>query len=385
MRFVGLAAWLDARADAMPYGALKRLEIARALATRPSMLLLDEPAAGLNPTETSEIDALIGQLSGRGLTVVLVEHNMRLVMGVSDRILVLDYGRKLAEGSAGEVRSDPRVIEAYLGSDLVARSDGALTMLEIRALESRYGRIPALKGIDLSMAEGELVALVGANGAGKTTLLRALSGVQRVSAGQVRLRGRGHHPRALGRPRAARASCRCPRGGRCSRRSRSRTICGSAPTRAAAAESDAALERVYEMFPVLKSRRRQPAGTLSGGQQQMLAMGRGLMAKPRLLLLDEPSMGLAPKLVAEIFAAIRALQGRGHDDLPRGPERARRALGRRSRLRARDRAHRALGLGRATARRRAGEGSVSRLVVAAPSRAPCPSTGSRRNARGGNR
>jgi len=128
MRFVGLAAWLDARADAMPYGALKRLEIARALATRPRMLLLDEPAAGLNPAETSEIVALIGQLSGRGHTVVLVEHNMRLVMGVSDHVLVLDYGRKLAEGSASEMRRDPRVIEAYLGSDIGARGAAGATL-----------------------------------------------------------------------------------------------------------------------------------------------------------------------------------------------------------------------------------------------------------------
>jgi branched-chain amino acid transport system ATP-binding protein len=115
MRFVGLADWLDARADAMPYGALKRLEIARALATQPRMLLLDEPAAGLNPSEMRDIGGLIGRLRSRGHTVVLVEHNMRLVMGVSDHVLVLDYGRKLAEGAAEEVRCDPRVVEAYLG------------------------------------------------------------------------------------------------------------------------------------------------------------------------------------------------------------------------------------------------------------------------------
>jgi branched-chain amino acid transport system ATP-binding protein len=114
--FVGLEAWVDAAADALPYGALKRLEIARALATRPQLLLLDEPAAGLNPTETLEILALIAKLARGGMTVVLVEHNMRLVMGVSDRILVLDYGRRLAEGSAEAVRNDPRVIEAYLGA-----------------------------------------------------------------------------------------------------------------------------------------------------------------------------------------------------------------------------------------------------------------------------
>jgi branched-chain amino acid transport system ATP-binding protein len=115
MSYVGLADQVNARADAMPYGSLKRLEIARALAARPRLLLLDEPAAGLNPTETREIEALISKLAGAGITVVLVEHNMRLVMGVSEHILVLDYGRRLAEGTAHEVRSDPRVIEAYLG------------------------------------------------------------------------------------------------------------------------------------------------------------------------------------------------------------------------------------------------------------------------------
>jgi len=122
MRYVGLADHVAAHADAMPYGSLKRLEIARALATRPRLLLLDEPAAGLNPTETLEIDSLISRLAASGITVVLVEHNMRLVMGVSDQVLVLDYGRKLAEGSASEMRRDPRVIEAYLGSDIGARA-----------------------------------------------------------------------------------------------------------------------------------------------------------------------------------------------------------------------------------------------------------------------
>jgi branched-chain amino acid transport system ATP-binding protein len=115
LRFLGLAGYAEAGADAMPYGALKRLEIARALAGEPKMLLLDEPAAGLNPTEALEIAALIRQLAAAGTTVVLVEHNMRLVMGVSDHILVLDYGRRLSEGTAEEVGNDPRVIEAYLG------------------------------------------------------------------------------------------------------------------------------------------------------------------------------------------------------------------------------------------------------------------------------
>lgn len=122
MQFVGLGRYVGAAADSMPYGALKRLEIARALAARPKLLLLDEPAAGLNPTETHEIDALIQQIGDSGVTVVLVEHDMKLVMGISARILVLDYGRKLAEGTAQEVRSNPEVIAAYLGGSVEAAS-----------------------------------------------------------------------------------------------------------------------------------------------------------------------------------------------------------------------------------------------------------------------
>jgi branched-chain amino acid transport system ATP-binding protein len=116
LAFVGLEAYAHAAADTLPYGALKRLEIARALAAEPRLLLLDEPAAGLNPSEIRDIGRLLEQLKGLGITLVLVEHNMKLVMGVSDRVLVLDYGRKLAEGDAETVRRDPRVIEAYLGT-----------------------------------------------------------------------------------------------------------------------------------------------------------------------------------------------------------------------------------------------------------------------------
>ncbi|WP_299438801.1 ABC transporter ATP-binding protein [uncultured Rhodospira sp.] len=116
MERVGLGDYIHAEANAMPYGALKRLEIARALASEPKLLLLDEPAAGLNATETSEIDAVIAEIARSGVTVILVEHDMKLVMGISDHILVLDYGRKLAEGTPEEVRANPDVIAAYLGA-----------------------------------------------------------------------------------------------------------------------------------------------------------------------------------------------------------------------------------------------------------------------------
>ena len=115
MEYVGLKAYLRSEADQLPYGALKRLEIARALATRPRALLLDEPAAGLNPSETQEIDDLIQGIASQGITVMLVEHDMKLVMGISDRIIVLDHGRWLAEGTADEIRHNHDVVGAYLG------------------------------------------------------------------------------------------------------------------------------------------------------------------------------------------------------------------------------------------------------------------------------
>jgi branched-chain amino acid transport system ATP-binding protein len=179
-------------------------------------------------------------------------------------------------------------------------------MLELNDLGSRYGRIPALTGIDLQVAEGELVALVGANGAGKSTLLRVISGVQPATG---RILFLGEDIAAVPPEQRVRLGIvQVPEG---------RQVFGplsvednlrlGAYTRTRA-ESDAELERVYALFPPLKERRRQAAGVLSGGQQQMLAMGRGLMARPRLLLLDEPSMGLAPRLVEEIFARVRILK-----------------------------------------------------------------------------
>ena len=116
MRFVGLEKYIEARADSMPYGALKRLEIARALALKPRIIFLDEPAAGLNPKETIEVDELVRKVADSGVTVVLVEHDMKMVMNLSDRILVLDYGKKLTEGTGDEVRKNPDVIAAYLGT-----------------------------------------------------------------------------------------------------------------------------------------------------------------------------------------------------------------------------------------------------------------------------
>ncbi|MES9884102.1 MAG: ABC transporter ATP-binding protein [Sedimenticola sp.] len=118
LTFCNLEPYIDKHADALPYGVLKRLEIARALAAKPKLLLMDEPAAGLNDTETMEMRGLIRRISEAGVTVLLVEHNMGLVMQVSDRILVLDYGSRLAEGTPAEIQKDEKVIQAYLGGEV---------------------------------------------------------------------------------------------------------------------------------------------------------------------------------------------------------------------------------------------------------------------------
>jgi branched-chain amino acid transport system ATP-binding protein len=184
------------------------------------------------------------------------------------------------------------------------------TLLEIRGLTSHYGRIQALHGVDIDVGRGQLVALVGANGAGKTTLLRAISGVQPVSGGVIRLGG-AEITRASADQRVRAGICQVPEGrqvfGPMSIEDNLRLGAYTRPK----AETAEQMERMYALFPVLKEKRLLPAGTLSGGQQQMLAMARALMGKPSVLLLDEPSMGLAPLLIAEIFRTVATLRDQG--------------------------------------------------------------------------
>ena len=186
----------------------------------------------------------------------------------------------------------------------------AAPVLEIRALASHYGPIQALHAIDIDVRQGQLVALVGANGAGKTTLLRAISGVQPVSGGAIKFDG-ADVTRMSADKRVRAGICQVPEGrqvfGPMSIEDNLRLGAYTRPKGELAAD----LERVYGLFPVLKEKRALTAGMLSGGQQQMLAMARALMGHPKLLLLDEPSMGLAPLLIKEIFRIVESLRDQG--------------------------------------------------------------------------
>jgi branched-chain amino acid transport system ATP-binding protein len=184
-------------------------------------------------------------------------------------------------------------------------------ILEARELVAGYGGIRALKGVSFQVGEGQIVALIGANGAGKSTTLRVLSGLVRPQGGQVRLRGEDIS-RATPAEIVRRGVVHCPEGRRIfTRLSVLENLRLGHYTRRKVASEPAALERVFTLFPVLRERRGQLGGTLSGGEQQMLAISRALMTTPSVLLLDEPSLGLAPLLVQQIFETIREINRQG--------------------------------------------------------------------------
>jgi branched-chain amino acid transport system ATP-binding protein len=184
------------------------------------------------------------------------------------------------------------------------------TLLEVRDLHVAYGQIEAVRGISFDVDAGQVVALIGSNGAGKTTTLRTLSGLQRPSAGEVRLDGE-RIDRLPAHDIVARGVAHAPEGRRLFPRMTIRENLDLGAYRRQDGEVEADVAMVYGLFPVLEQRRTQAAGTLSGGEQQMLAIGRALMSRPRLLMLDEPSMGLSPLVMRTIFSTLAELKARG--------------------------------------------------------------------------
>jgi ABC-type branched-subunit amino acid transport system ATPase component/ABC-type branched-subunit amino acid transport system permease subunit len=318
LAFVGYGGALDVPAGELAHVDRRLVEIARALATAPAVLLLDEPAAGLMRADKAALSAVLRRIADAGLAVILVEHDMTLVMGISDHVVVLDAGRPIAAGAPDAVRNDAKVKEAYLGSgEMRARPRAAplpeAPQVELAAdgLAAGYGAVPVLQGVSFEVRRGELVALLGANGAGKSTIMRAVSGLLRpVTGGSIRLGGTSVERLEAHRIAAAGVAL-VPEGRQVfpELSVRDNLLLGAYARRDGdvAAEAAALLER----FPRLKQRLDGRAGLLSGGEQQMLAIARGLMARPRILLLDEPSLGLAPAVIDELFEVVAELRDKG--------------------------------------------------------------------------
>jgi branched-chain amino acid transport system permease protein len=325
LALLGLVDDADKPAVSLPYGKQRLVEIARALASEPRLLLLDEPAAGMNRSERADLVRKIATIRAAGITVLLVEHDINLVMGISDRVNVLDYGKLIASGPPEAVRQDQRVIEAYLGRGkekeevcVAAEAGGeepcapAEDALVVKDIVTAYGSIQALHGVSLTVGKGEVVAVLGANGAGKTTLLNTVCGILQPSSGTVAYLGEDITSMPAEKI-VARGVCQIPEGRQLfpTLSVEDNLLMGASGKREWQKGYADDLAYVYELFPVLGERRRQLAKTLSGGEQQMLAIGRGLMAQPSLLLLDEPSMGLAPIGVERIFDALTRLNAQG--------------------------------------------------------------------------
>jgi ABC-type branched-subunit amino acid transport system ATPase component len=312
---VGLRAVAEERVDRLPTGTARLVELGRALATQPRVLLLDEPSAGLNESETSTLGALLREVAESGLAVLLVEHDMQFVMGTCAHIHVLDFGRIISVGTPTAVQADETVRSAYLGEaeererkpapvawrDGEAKADGRPPALELRDIRAGYGTIEVLHGVSLTVPAGSVFALLGPNGAGKTTTLRVASGEIAPTSGDVRLHGRavtGKHADALARA----GVCSIPEGrGIFPNLTVTENLRMSTYTGPNLSEIE---ERAFQRFPVLRDRRRQLAGTLSGGEQQMLSMARAMTTDPKVLLLDELSMGLAPLIVEELYETV---------------------------------------------------------------------------------
>ena len=318
---LGLADVADERVDTLPTGRARLVELGRALAARPRMLLLDEPSSGLDGAETEELGRVLRDVAADGPGILLVEHDMALVMSVCRRISVLDFGAMIASGTPAQIRSDPLVQQAYLGDPALASEvrrpttgGGAGTelagvpMLEVRDLRAGYGDIDVLEAVDLDVDRGEVFALLGPNGAGKSTFLKAISGLIRPSGGTVRILG--HDVTGADADALARAGlCTIPEGRgvfpNLSVRENLWLVTNSGRRRHEIEEI------AFARFPRLAERRTQLAGTLSGGEQQMLAMARALTADPALLVLDELSMGLAPLIVRELYEEVARLAEEG--------------------------------------------------------------------------
>ena len=317
---VGLTESATIEAGKLGLLELKRLELARALSLQPRLLLLDELAAGLVAREAEVLTHLLLALKEAGHTILLIEHVLNVMFEVSDRILVLNFGQRLVEGAPQEIAHDLQVQEVYLGTaaavsrqvrDAGAQDIAPRTLLELHHVHAGYGSFQALYDVSLHINAGEIVALIGRNGAGKTTLIRLINRQVPLISGDIIFQGenivaaQAHQIVELGIAQCLEGRKLFPD------LTVQENLEIGAYCRRAREQRYATLARVCELFPLLKTRCHQTASTLSGGEQQMLAIGRAFMALPKLIMFDEISLGLAPRIIDTLYDALTRINRQG--------------------------------------------------------------------------
>ncbi|MBM7368647.1 ATP-binding cassette domain-containing protein [Gordonia hydrophobica] len=317
----GLADHADTPLGELPLGTVRMADVLRAMAMNPRYLLLDEPAAGLSQEEQQLLTSGIRTIADSGVGVLLVEQNFPLVRDIADVLVVLESGKVIASGEPEHVASDARVVEAYLGSSgesgftkHTPASAGGAPALTVNGFSVSYGRARVCHDVDLTVGRGEITAVLGPNGAGKSSLMAALAGIRldgRRWSGTVALGD--HDISELGaQHRAGVGLAFVPerRGNTFPGLSveENLTLALQVLPRADSAE---ALSEVHEIFPKLTTLAGTQVGLLSGGEQQMVAIGMALCTRPSALLLDEPTQGLAPAILDDLIETFAALRDKG--------------------------------------------------------------------------
>jgi ABC-type branched-subunit amino acid transport system ATPase component len=309
---VGLGAVINRHPSTLAFADLRRIEMAKAIARDPKVVLVDEPFAGLAADEVKAFSDLIRDFRNDGRAVLLVDHNVKSVSALADRVFAMYLGERVTEGTAEEVMQDETVRRVYLGGKIeTIQKDESLSedkapLLEVKGVKVFYGKAQALDNVSIEVDEGQFISVVGLNGAGKTTLFNAISGLVPYQ-GEIRYAGeplRGKTAGAIGRAGVV----QCPETRELFTDMTVRENLDLGGYHMPPAETAKQLAWMFELFPILNSRQNQRAGTLSGGEQQMLAIARALMMQPKLLILDEPTLGLAPVILEQLSKALEQLR-----------------------------------------------------------------------------
>ncbi len=341
LKRTGLLDSADLLGRDLPLLRRKRLEVARALALEPKLLLLDEVGAGLVDSEVTELVELIKSLQKEVSAIIIIEHVLRVVRECCDNLVVINFGKKIAEGKTADVLNSDDVAAVYLGtshsekklesakksklnlpsknmpnaiSELVMASankdNSNVPILELENIHAGYGQARVINGINLRVMQGQVIAILGTNGAGKTTLANVISGAIKPTAGTISVEGNdvtGMHSHGFARLGLS----QCMEGRRIFAPLSVEENLLLAARDVSKDEKNERLDRIYTLFPELKERRTNGGTSMSGGQQQMLAIARALMSKPKFVLFDEISLGLAPVMMDRLYLALAELKEAG--------------------------------------------------------------------------